>query len=113
MKAINMANDKNYPEEATLMFELIGTGLVPLQLGILKSAWVVRCNQRLMVLRFKHIQDGIELAFAEAYTLEQTPRVKKIVKEHNGSDFVFANTPIEKDELWKVSILFAIVDSHF
>lgn len=31
MKAINIANDKNYPEEPTLMFELIGTGLVPLR----------------------------------------------------------------------------------
>lgn len=41
MKAINMANDKNYPEEATLMFELIGTGLVPVQMGILWSVLVV------------------------------------------------------------------------
>jgi hypothetical protein len=30
MKAINIANDKKYPEEPTLMFELIGTGLVDL-----------------------------------------------------------------------------------
>lgn len=28
MKAINMANDLRYPEEPTLMFEFIGTGLV-------------------------------------------------------------------------------------
>lgn len=63
MKAINLANDKNYPEEVTLMFELIGT---------------------------------------EAYTQEQTLRVKKIVEEHNGSDFVFADTPAEKEELWKI-----------
>ncbi|KAG0623220.1 hypothetical protein M758_3G157500 [Ceratodon purpureus] len=63
MKAINMANDKNYPEEPTLMFELIGT---------------------------------------EAYTLEQTSRVKKIVEDHNGSDFVFANGEMEKEEIWKI-----------
>jgi D-lactate dehydrogenase (cytochrome) len=26
MKAINLANDKTFPEEITLMFEFIGTG---------------------------------------------------------------------------------------
>lgn len=63
MKAINIANDKKYPEEPTLMFELIGT---------------------------------------ETYALEQTSRVKKIVEAHNGTDFVFADTAIEKEELWKI-----------
>lgn len=63
MKAINMANDKNYPEKPTLMFELVGT---------------------------------------EAYTQEQTARIQRIVEDHNGSDFVFADTPIEKEELWKI-----------
>ncbi|KAH9571853.1 hypothetical protein CY35_02G114600 [Sphagnum magellanicum] len=63
MKAINLANDKTFPEEITLMFEFIGT---------------------------------------EASALEQTLRVQKIVEEHNGSDFVFADTPIEKEELWKI-----------
>ncbi len=38
----------------------------------------------------------------EASALEQTLRVQKIVEEHNGSDFVFADTPNEKEELWKV-----------
>ncbi|CAM6043410.1 unnamed protein product [Sphagnum compactum] len=63
MKAINLANDKAFPEEITLMFEFIGT---------------------------------------EASALEQTLRVQKIVEEHNGSDFVFADTPNEKEELWKI-----------
>ncbi|KAH8970927.1 hypothetical protein BDL97_02G114300 [Sphagnum fallax] len=63
MKAINLANDKTFPEEITLMFEFIGT---------------------------------------EASALEQTLRVQKIVEEHNGSDFVFADTPNEKEELWKI-----------
>lgn len=40
--------------------------------------------------------------FTEAYALEQSVRVKKIVEDHNGSDFTFANTPAEKEELWKV-----------
>jgi FAD/FMN-containing dehydrogenase len=38
----------------------------------------------------------------EASALEQTLRVQKIVEEHNGSDFVFADTPNEKEELWKI-----------
>jgi D-lactate dehydrogenase (cytochrome) len=63
MKAINLANDKTFPEEITLMFEFIGT---------------------------------------EASALEQTLQVQKIVEEHNGSDFVFADTPNEKEELWKI-----------
>ncbi|KAG0598245.1 hypothetical protein M758_12G057200 [Ceratodon purpureus] len=63
MKAINIANDKKYPEEPTLMFELIGT---------------------------------------EAYALEQTSRVQKIVEAHNGTDFVFADTARDKEELWKI-----------
>ena len=45
----------------------------------------------------------MRLHVSEAYTLEQTARVKKIVEEHNGSDFVFADTPTEKEEIWKVS----------
>ncbi|PNX92216.1 D-lactate dehydrogenase, partial [Trifolium pratense] len=63
VKAINIANGKNFPESPTLMFEFIGT---------------------------------------EAYAREQTQIVRKIVSEHNGSDFVFAEEPEAKKELWKV-----------
>ncbi|XP_058738936.1 D-lactate dehydrogenase [cytochrome], mitochondrial isoform X2 [Vicia villosa] len=63
IKAINIANGKNFPESPTLMFEFIGT---------------------------------------EAYAREQTQIVRKIVFEHNGSDFVFAEEPEAKKELWKV-----------
>lgn len=38
----------------------------------------------------------------EAYSREQTQIVQKIVSEHNGSDFVFAEEPEAKKELWKV-----------
>ena len=40
--------------------------------------------------------------FIEAYSREQTQIVQKIVSEHNGSDFVFAEDPEAKKELWKV-----------
>ncbi|CAK8544197.1 unnamed protein product [Lathyrus sativus] len=63
IKAINIANGKNFPECPTLMFEFIGT---------------------------------------EAYAREQTQIVRKIVSEHNGSDFVFAEEPEAKKELWKI-----------
>lgn len=63
IKAINIANDKNLPENPTLMFEFVGT---------------------------------------EAYSREQTLIVQKIVAEHNGSDFVFAEEPEAKKELWKI-----------
>ena len=39
---------------------------------------------------------------SEAYAREQTQIVRRIVSEHNGSDFVFAEEPEAKKELWKV-----------
>ncbi|KAK9921537.1 hypothetical protein M0R45_030043 [Rubus argutus] len=63
VRAINIANGKNFPEATTLMFEFIGT---------------------------------------EAYSREQTQIVQKIISEHNGSDFVFAEDPEAKKELWKI-----------
>lgn len=44
------------------------------------------------------------LLFSEAYSREQTQIVQKIISEHNGSDFVFAEDPEAKKELWKVPI---------
>ncbi|PON44931.1 Glycolate oxidase subunit [Parasponia andersonii] len=43
-----------------------------------------------------------EFIGTEAYSREQTQIVQKIVSEHNGSDFVFAEDPEEKKELWKI-----------
>ncbi|XP_048426569.1 D-lactate dehydrogenase [cytochrome], mitochondrial isoform X2 [Pyrus x bretschneideri] len=63
VRAINIANGKNFLETPTLMFEFIGT---------------------------------------EAYSREQTHIVQQIVSEHNGSDFVFAEDPEAKKELWKI-----------
>jgi hypothetical protein len=45
---------------------------------------------------------------SEAYAREQTQIVRKIVSEHNGSDFVFAEEPEAKKELWKVVILYYV-----
>ncbi|EOY09668.1 FAD-linked oxidases family protein isoform 3 [Theobroma cacao] len=42
-----------------------------------------------------------EFIGTEAYSLEQTKIVQRIVSEHNGSDFVFAEDPLAKKELWK------------
>lgn len=39
---------------------------------------------------------------AEAYSREQTLIVQKLASEHNGTDFVFAEEPEAKKELWKV-----------
>ncbi|XP_022151406.1 D-lactate dehydrogenase [cytochrome], mitochondrial isoform X2 [Momordica charantia] len=43
-----------------------------------------------------------EFIGTEAYSREQTKIVQKIVSEHNGSDFVFAEEPEAKKELWKI-----------
>ncbi|XP_024357604.1 D-lactate dehydrogenase [cytochrome], mitochondrial isoform X6 [Physcomitrium patens] len=43
-----------------------------------------------------------EFVGTEAYALEQTSRVEKIVQAHNGSDFVYADSEMEKEELWKI-----------
>lgn len=42
-----------------------------------------------------------EFVGTEAYSREQTMLVQKIVSEHNGSDFIFAEEPEAKKELWK------------
>ncbi|BBH07528.1 hypothetical protein Prudu_019496 [Prunus dulcis] len=43
-----------------------------------------------------------EFIGTEAYSLEQTLIVQKIASEHNGSDFIFAEDPETKKELWKM-----------
>ncbi|CAI9097523.1 OLC1v1033971C1 [Oldenlandia corymbosa var. corymbosa] len=43
-----------------------------------------------------------EFVGTEAYSREQTHIVQKIASEHNGSDFVFAEDPEAKKELWKI-----------
>ncbi|KAK7843623.1 d-lactate dehydrogenase [cytochrome] [Quercus suber] len=43
-----------------------------------------------------------EFIGTEAYAREQTQIVQKIAAEHNGSDFVFAEDPEAKKELWKI-----------
>ncbi|KAK4581891.1 hypothetical protein RGQ29_025161 [Quercus rubra] len=43
-----------------------------------------------------------EFIGTEAYAREQTQIVQKIAAEHNGSDFVFAEDPEAKKDLWKI-----------
>ncbi|KAI9380314.1 hypothetical protein POPTR_016G064800v4 [Populus trichocarpa] len=43
-----------------------------------------------------------EFIGTEAYAREQTLIVQKIISEHRGSDFVFAEDPEAKKELWKI-----------
>ncbi|WCJ34129.1 D-lactate dehydrogenase [cytochrome] mitochondrial [Euphorbia peplus] len=43
-----------------------------------------------------------EFIGTEAYAREQTLMVQKIASEHNGTDFVFAEEPEAKKELWKI-----------
>ncbi|CAO2827015.1 unnamed protein product [Amaranthus hypochondriacus] len=43
-----------------------------------------------------------EFVGTEAYSREQTMLVQKIVSEHNGSDFIFAEESEAKKELWKM-----------
>lgn len=43
-----------------------------------------------------------EFIGTEAYAREQTQIVQRIVSEHSGSDFVFAEDPQAKKELWKI-----------
>ncbi|KAL0308222.1 UNVERIFIED_CONTAM: D-lactate dehydrogenase [cytochrome], mitochondrial [Sesamum radiatum] len=43
-----------------------------------------------------------EFIGTEAYSREQTLIVQKIAQEHNGSNFVFAEDPEAKKELWKI-----------
>ncbi|TQE10851.1 hypothetical protein C1H46_003551 [Malus baccata] len=98
VRAINIANGKNFPETPTLMFEFIGTG----QIRFVFASYFGNCgfsdwtglNQRLVII--------IAEINGEAYSHEQTHIVQQIVSEHNGSDFVFAEDPEAKKELWKI-----------
>jgi len=47
---------------------------------------------------------------SEAYAREQTVRVQNISVEHHGFDFVFVETPEEKEKLWKVCSLCTLGD---
>lgn len=57
------------------------------------------------------------ISTTEAYSREQTLVVQKIASEHNGSDFVFAEEPEAKKELWKVCLtkydLIVIDPTHY
>lgn len=120
MKAINNANGKNLPETPTLMFEFIGTGShisSSTDIGILLSfvfsifiidirhliAVFIRLSSASLFLQIHYkLYSFIFFWHSEAYSREQTKIVQKIVSEHNGSDFVFAEEPEAKKELWKV-----------
>ncbi|XWS56113.1 hypothetical protein CRYUN_Cryun09bG0058500 [Craigia yunnanensis] len=60
---------------------------------------VAMCN-------FPTIKDAVDVAIAtmlsEAYSREQTQIFQRIVSEHNGSGFVFAEDPEAKKEFWKI-----------
>ncbi|XP_010452597.1 PREDICTED: D-lactate dehydrogenase [cytochrome], mitochondrial [Camelina sativa] len=54
----------------------------------------------------KNLNEAPTLMFefigTEAYTREQTEIVQQITSNHNGSDFMFAEEPEAKKELWKI-----------
>lgn len=58
-----------------------------------------------LFLSYTHCDSCYSLLSTEAYSREQTQIVQRIVSEHNGSDFVFAEDTDAKKELWKVPIL--------
>lgn len=103
VRAINNANGKNLPETPTLLFEFIGTGELDSVIDFCLLGLIVEfLLLLLLIVACCDLYFHSYLLFLEAYSREQTQIVQKIVSEHNGSDFVFAEDPEAKKELWKV-----------
>ncbi|KAK9170222.1 hypothetical protein Syun_002362 [Stephania yunnanensis] len=89
--------------EVTLKLQKIPQYSVVSRVELLDEVQVKAIN----IANGKHLPEVPTLMFefigTEAYAREQTLIVQKIASEHNGSDFVFAEEPEAKKELWKAT----------
>ncbi|XP_057467623.1 D-lactate dehydrogenase [cytochrome], mitochondrial isoform X2 [Actinidia eriantha] len=99
---VAMCNFPTIKDAADVAIATMLSGIQVSRLELLDEVQVKAVN----VANGKNLPEVPTLMFefvgTEAYSREQTLIVQKIVSEHNGSDFVFAEDPEAKKELWKI-----------
>ncbi|XP_059462920.1 D-lactate dehydrogenase [cytochrome], mitochondrial isoform X2 [Corylus avellana] len=99
---VAMCNFPSVKDAADVAIATMLSGIQVSRVELLDEVQVRAIN----VANGKNLPESPTLMFefigTEAYTREQTQIVQKIVAEHNGSDFVFAEDPDDKKELWKI-----------
>ncbi|RHN48844.1 putative oxidoreductase [Medicago truncatula] len=97
-----MCNFPSVKDAADVAITTMNSGIQVSRVELLDEVQVKAIN----IANGKNLPESPTLMFefigTEAYAREQTQIVRKIVSEHNGSDFVFAEEPEAKKELWKV-----------
>ncbi|WVZ08932.1 hypothetical protein V8G54_022278 [Vigna mungo] len=99
---VAMCNFPSVKDAADVAIATMRSGVQVSRVELLDEVQVKAIN----IANGKNLPESPTLMFefigTEAYAREQTQIVRKIVSEHNGSDFVFAEEPEAKKELWKV-----------
>ncbi|KAL3642767.1 hypothetical protein CASFOL_013582 [Castilleja foliolosa] len=99
---VAMCNFSTIKDAADVAIATMLTGIQISRVELLDEVQVRAIN----VANGKNLPEKPTLMFefigTEAYSREQTLIVQKIASEHNGTDFVFAEEPEAKKELWKI-----------
>ncbi|KAK9156949.1 hypothetical protein Scep_003523 [Stephania cephalantha] len=100
---VGMCNFPTVKDAADVAIATMMCGIQVSRVELLDEVQVKAIN----IANGKHLPEVPTLMFefigTEAYAREQTLIVQKIASEHNGSDFVFAEEPEAKKELWKAT----------
>ncbi|KAL7198021.1 hypothetical protein ACSBR2_020524 [Camellia fascicularis] len=99
---VAMCNFPTIKDAADVAIATMLSGIQVSRVELLDEVQVKAVN----IANGKNLPEAPTLMFefigTEAYSREQTLIVQKIASEHNGSDFVFAEDPEAKKELWKI-----------
>ncbi|KAB2013256.1 hypothetical protein ES319_D09G144700v1 [Gossypium barbadense] len=99
---VAMCNFPTIKDAADVAIDTMMSGIQVSRVELLDEVQVRAIN----IANGKNLPEVPTLMFefigTEAYSHEQTQIVQRIVSEHNGSDFVFAEDPEAKKELWKI-----------
>ncbi|CAL5435775.1 unnamed protein product [Camellia sinensis] len=101
-KLVAMCNFPTIKDAADVAIATMLSGIQVSRVELLDEVQVKAVN----IANGKNLPETPTLMFefigTEAYSREQTLIVQKIASEHNGLDFVFAEDPEAKKELWKI-----------
>ncbi|XP_028069822.1 D-lactate dehydrogenase [cytochrome], mitochondrial isoform X4 [Camellia sinensis] len=99
---VAMCNFPTIKDAADVAIATMLSGIQVSRVELLDEVQVKAIN----IANGKNLPEAPTLMFefigTESYSREQTLIVQKIASEHNGSDFVFAEDPEAKKELWKI-----------
>ncbi|GLT88389.1 hypothetical protein SLE2022_064160 [Rubroshorea leprosula] len=99
---VGMCNFPSIKDAADVAIAIMFSGIQVSRVELLDDVQIRAVN----VANGKDLPEVPTLMFefvgTEAYAREQTQIAQKVASEHNGSDFVFAEDPAAKKELWKI-----------